>query len=217
MKTDAQLQQDVMAELQWDPCVQAEHIGVEAKDGVVTLAGQVSSYLEKWNAEKATQRVNGARAVVVDIEVVLASLGQRSDADIACSVENALEWTTPLTQDAVRILVEKGWITLSGEVDWQYQREDAASAVRHLVGVTGVSNQIGIKPKVALAAVQQDIEAALARQAHQDAAKIHVHVKGSDVTLSGTVANWNERQAALRAAWNTQGVRAVADQLSWSS
>lgn len=217
MKSDAQLQQDVMEELNWEPCVHAAQIGVEAKDGVVTLAGSVGSYVEKWNAEKAAQRVSGVRAVVVDMEVLLSALGQRSDADIARSVENALEWTTPLTKDVVQVIVENGWITLSGQVDWQYQREDAAAAVRHLVGVTGVSNQIGIKPKAVLAAVKQDIEAALMRRALGDAKKINVQVTGSDVTLSGTVENWSEHQNAMHAAWHTRGVRTVVDQLRWGA
>jgi osmotically-inducible protein OsmY len=214
MKSDNQLQQDVMAELDWEPCVHAAQIGVEVTEGVVTLAGNVGSYLEKWNAEKATLRVNGVRAVVVNVEVALSALGQRTDEDIARSAENALVWTTPLTKDAVQVMVEKGWITLSGEVDWQYQRVDAGAAVRHLIGVTGVSNQIGIANKVTLSEVKQQIEAALTRHARGDARKIEVQVVGSDVTLCGSVENCNEREEAIHAAWNTQGVRRVVDKLT---
>jgi osmotically-inducible protein OsmY len=123
MKTDSQLQQDVSAELQWEPSVQAARIGVEAKDGVVTLSGQVDSYLEKWNAEHAAQRVAGVKAMTTDLTVHITSLSQRTDADIAESVVNVLDWTSSLPEGAIQVKVEGGWITLSGEVEWQFQRQ----------------------------------------------------------------------------------------------
>jgi osmotically-inducible protein OsmY len=214
MKTDAQLQKDVMAELQWEPAVHASQIGVEARDGVVTLAGEVGTFSEKWNAERAAQRVQGVRALAVELKVKLGELGKRSDADIAQSAKNVLSWTGSLPEDAIKVLVEGGWLTLSGKVAWQYQRQDAAEAVRHLVGVTGVSNQIAIQPAVSASLVKSDIEAALKRRATADAATISVSVTDADVTLSGTVHSWNERDLATHAAWSTAGVRRVVDKMN---
>ena len=213
MKSDTQLQQDVMAELTWEPSVHAAQIGVEAKDGVVTLTGQVSSYHEKWNAENAAQLVNGVKALVVNMDVRLPALSQRSDEDIARSVENCLAWMAPEGMDKVTVLVERGQVLLSGEVDWQYQKQDAVDAIRHLRGVTGVVNQVGLKHKVSRLEVKQEIEAALSRRARVDAKKIHVEVNGCDVTLTGTVESWAERQSALHAAWSAPSVANVADRL----
>ena len=213
MKSDTQLQQDVMAELTWEPSVHAAQIGVEVKDGVVTLAGQVNSYPEKWNAETAAQRVSGVKALVVNMEVRLPALMQRSDVDIARSVENTLEWMAPKGKDAVKVMVEHGQVVLTGEVEWQYQKTAAADAIRQLVGVTGVVNQIGLKHQVSRVEVKQEIEAALTRQARADAKKIVVEVKGSDVTLTGFVESWAERQSALHAAWSAPSVMNVTDRL----
>ena len=135
MKTDKQLQTDVIAELSWEPSVHAAEIGVEVKDGVVTLAGHVSSYAEKWNAERAAQRVSGVKALAIEMDVKLPAFGKRNDADIATSATNMLSWATLVPDDAINVLVEKGWITLSGAVDWQYQKQAAADAVRFLIGV----------------------------------------------------------------------------------
>ena len=214
MKTDAQLQQDVMAELKWEPAVHAAQIGVEVKDGVVTLAGEVSSYSEKWNAERAAQRVNGVKALAVAMKVKLSEFGKRTDADIAQSAKNILGWTSSLPADAVKVMVEGGWLTLSGDVGWQYQRQDAADSVRYLSGVIGVSNQIAIKPAVSAAVVKSDIEASLKRRAAADAKTIAVEVKGSDVTLTGTVHSWAERDLATRSAWGSPGVRSVVDHMN---
>jgi len=213
MKTDSQLQQDVMAELKWQPAVHAAQIGVEVKDGVVTLAGEVGSYLEKYEAERAALRVHGVKALAIDMEVKLTALGKRTDADIARSVENALEWMTLPTKNDVKVMVENGWVTLSGEVDWQYQRQAAADGVRNLMGVTGLSNQIGIKPRASSTVLRSDIEAALVRCAKADAQKITVQVQGGDVTLSGNVSSWSERNSAREAAWAAPGVRNVVDQM----
>ena len=161
MKTDSQLQQDVMAELKWEPAVHAEQIGVEVKNGVVTLDGEVSSFMEKWNAERAAQRVHGVKALAVEMKVKLSEFGTRTDTDIAESARNILGWTNSLPADAVKVLVEGGWLTLSGDVEWQYQRQVAADCVRDLTGVIGVSNQIAVKPSVSATVVKSDIEAAL--------------------------------------------------------
>lgn len=217
MKTDSQLQQDVSAELQWEPSVHAARIGVEVKDGVVTLAGQVDSYAEKWNAQHAAQRVAGVKAMTTELKVHLTGLSKRTDADIAEAVENVLEWTSPMPAGAIQVMVEGGWVTLSGDVDWQYQRQAATDSVRTLMGVTGVSDQISIKPSlfsVTATAVKSDIEAALKRSSIADAQTISVAVHGSDVTLSGTIHSWDERDTATNSAWGTPGVRNVVDMMT---
>jgi osmotically-inducible protein OsmY len=213
MKTDAQLKQDVVAELAWEPSVNASQIGVEVKDGVVTLAGHVDSYTEKWHAERAAQRVSGVKALAVEMDVKLPGLSRRTDADIARSAQNALEWTSSLPDTTVKVKVENGWVTLSGTVEWEYQRQSAKSAVRYLLGVVGVSDDIAIKPKTSISAVKSQIEAALKRRARDDAQDIQVEVRDSDVTLSGTVHSWSERELAASSAWSAPGVRRVIDNL----
>ena len=211
MKTDTQLQEDVIAELKWEPSINATQIGVEVKDGVVTLTGHVTSFAEKWNAERAAQRVAGVKALAIEMDVTLPGSSKRNDADIARSAENVLQWTAGLPRDCVKVMVENGWITLSGEVDWGYQRQAAIRAVRYLLGVTGVSDEIAIKAKLPLSAVKSDIEAALMRRAIDDARNISVKVQGGEVTLTGTVHSWSERDLAEHAAWGTPGVRNVVD------
>ena len=213
MKTDTQLQQDVITELGWEPSVNSAQIGVEVKDGIVTLAGHVASYGEKWEAERAAQRVAGVKALAVEMDVTLPGGSVRNDVDIARAARNVLEWSTYWPEDQVKVLVENGWITLSGELDWEYQREAAGRAVRGLMGVTGVSNQIVLKPLDALKPVKTEIEAALKRHIHSDARHIVVDVEGAEVTLSGTVRSWSERDAVRNSAWSTPGVRSVSDSL----
>jgi osmotically-inducible protein OsmY len=213
MKTDSQLQQDVSDELRWEPSVQATHIGVSVKDGVVTLAGRVDSCSEKWGAERAALRVYGVKALATELTVQLPGPSQRSDADIARSVENVLEWNSTVPAGTVKVKVEAGWVTLAGDVDWQYQRTAAIDSVRHLLGVVGVSDQISIEPALAASTVGSDIEAALRRAAIVDATRISVAVHGGDVTLAGTVRNFAEREAATNSAWATPGVRAVVDHM----
>lgn len=214
MKTDSQLQRDVMAELKWEPSVHAEQIGVEAKDGVVTLTGHVSSYLEKFHAEEAAQRVEGVMALAIEMDVKLSQLGMRNDEDIARSAETALEWMGAPASKTVKVIVEKGWVTLSGTVDWQYQRQATENGIRYLVGVTGVSNQVVVKPAVTLAAVKHEIEAALARRSKVDAQKVTVNVHGSAVTLTGAVNSLSERNAARESAWGAPGVMSVDDKMT---
>ena len=216
MKTDSQLQQDVLAELRWEPSVNAAQIGVEVTDGVVTLTGHVANFAGKWDAERAARRVTGVHGMAIDIEVDLPVSDRRNDDDIARAAENVLQWTSYLPKDAVAVLVDHGWITLSGEVDWDYQRQAAVRAVRHLMGVTGVSDQIGLRGGATLLAVRTEIEAALKRRARQDAQQISVDVRGADITLSGAVHSWSERELAMHSAWGTPGVRTVVDQMTIS-
>ena len=214
MKTDAQLKQDIIAELTWEPSVNASQIGVEVKNGTVTLAGHVNSYTEKWQAERAAQRVSGVKGLAVEIDVKLPGLSKRTDADIARSAQNSLEWTSLLPKDSIKVKAENGWITLSGEVEWDYQRQSAKDAVRSLLGVVGVSDEISIKPKASMTAVKSEIEAALKRRAQTDAQQISVDVRGADVTLSGSVHSWSERELAASSAWSTPGVRKVVDNIT---
>ncbi len=213
-KTDLQLQNDVTAELKWEPSLNATQIGVEVKDGIVTLVGHVYSFAEKWEAEAAAQRVSGVKGLAVEMEVTLPGSSVRNDADIARSAENVLQWTTNSPNDAVKVMVEDGWITLTGSVEWDYQRLAAAEAVRHLLGVSGLSDQITLKPKVAGSSVKFEIQAALDRRAKSDAKNISVKVDGGNVTLSGVVNSWNERQLARNSAWGTPGVNNVIDNIT---
>ena len=213
MKTSTELKRDVIAELNWDPSLPSNNIGVEVKDGVVTLSGHVGSFVEKWNAERAVQRVVGVGALAVEIEVNLPGSSKRDDADIARTASNVLAWASYVPQDSIKVMVEGGWITLTGNVEWEYQRNSAADAVRRLMGVTGVSNDINLEPSIAAQVVQSDIEAALKRLAKSESANITVHVDGSTVTLAGTTHSWVERDLASQAAWNAPGVKHVKDKI----
>jgi len=214
MKTDSQLQQDVIAELKWEPSLNSAQIGVEVKDGIVTLAGHVSSFGEKWDAERAVQRVAGVKALAIEMDVTLPGSSKRTDADIARSVENILQWTTYLPKDSVKVMVENGWVTLSGDVEWEFQRQTASGAVRYLLGVKGLSNDIGIKRTASSSTIKSDIEAALKRRANADAKKISVAVRDGDVTLSGSVHSWSERDLARDSAWAAPGVRNVENNIT---
>ena len=214
MKTDGQLQQDVTAELEWESSIDAARIGVEVRNGRVTLSGNVESYSEKSNAEAAAKRVGGVTALASEIEIVLPGPGRRDDVDIAHAAEHVLRSTSALPGHAIEVRVDGGWITLSGEVDREYQRRAAASRVRHLAGVTGVSDRITIKPMASLDRVKADIEAALQRRASSATHDVSVEVHGADVTLRGTVGTWSEREMARNSAWGTVGVRDVVDKMT---
>lgn len=213
MKTDTQIQQGVLAELQWEPSVDAADIGVEVKNGVVTLAGHVNSYAEKVHAQCAAQRVAGVKALAVEMSVKLAGPSKRTDAEIATAAEQALQWTALLPESRIKLMVEKGVITLTGDVDWDYQRKSASSAVRYLKGVVSVDDQILLKPEVVVSAVKAEVEAALQRRAHTDSAAVTVSVNGTAVTLTGKLHSWSERELATSAAWGTPGVYSVVDDI----
>ena len=213
MKTDSQIQSDVIQELKWDPSVTHEHIGVSATSSIVTLSGTVPNYAEKSAAERAAQRVGGVKAVVEKIEVKLPGSFQRTDQDIAKAIVEQFTWAIQVPEDRVKASVENGWVKLSGEVEWEYQRSAAESAVRGLTGVKGITNNIWIKPKVQSSDVKQKIEEALKRAAEREARRINVETRGSRVVLSGEVRSFAELRDAKGAAWNAPGVTEVEDHL----
>lgn len=213
MKSDHQLKQEVMDELAWDPSVNDNEIGVEVKDGIVTLAGHLSSYAEKYAAEHAALRVAGVKGIAVEIDVRLPGTSERSDAEIARTAGLALEWNVLVPKDKVTVMVENGWVTLAGELGQDYQRRAAEGALCNLMGVKGISNQIAITPSVLPQDVKVRIEAALQRRAHIVTQRITVVVDDNQVTLIGPVRSFSERYAALEAAATTSGVVRVIDKM----
>jgi osmotically-inducible protein OsmY len=215
MKSDAQLQQDVIDELKWVPCITTNQIHVSVAKGVVTLKGTVPSYAEKWAAQRAAKRVLRVTRVDDDIQVNPIGLHEAGDAEIAAAVATSLKWHVWVPTD-IRVAVENGWVRLIGEVKWEFQRNAAENGVRYTAGVKGVSNEITIKPAVPPIGVQDAIEKALLRNAEIDASNVKVSADGANVILSGSVRSLVEREKISSVAWNAPGVTAVQDDLKVS-
>lgn len=214
MKTDQQLKKDVIAELEWDPAIDAAHVGVAVKDGVVTLTGHLDTYAEKYAIERAVLRVRSVRGIAVELDVKLDPNHRRSDSEIAAAAESALKWHSLIPSDRIRVQVEKGWVTLLGEVNWDYQRRETEKAVRTLTGVVGVSNAITLKTAAAPVDVAKRIRDAMVRHAENESRQLEVSVEGDTVILRGTVDSWTERATASSAAWSAPGVAKVVNELN---
>jgi osmotically-inducible protein OsmY len=212
--TDKEIQQAVLRELDYEPQVRSTEIGVAVKDGIITLSGNVESYSHRYHAERAAKRVAGVKAIANDLEVHLSTSSERTDEDIARAAVRTLEDRISVPRDRLKVTVRDGRITLEGNVDWQYQKEAAEAAVRHLFGVKGVGNLITIKPRVSLTEIRTKIEAALQRAAALDAQRITVETEGSKVFLRGRVRAWAEREEAEQAAWRAPGVTQVENQIT---
>ena len=213
MRSDSEIERDVCDELKWDPDLNADDIAVSVKNGVVTLAGFVPSYADKFEAEAAAKRVAGVHAVANDLEVRLPAIDERPDPDIARDAVAALKAELPISHDRIKVIVKDGWMTLEGAVEWQYQKTTAENAVRRVKGVKGVTNVIAVKPKVEPSELKRKIMEAFKRNAEVDANRITVEASGSEVILKGTVRSWIEREEAERVAWSAPGITKVEDRI----
>jgi osmotically-inducible protein OsmY len=213
MRSDSDIRRDVEDELRWDPDIDATDIAVNVHNGVVTLAGFVRSFMQKYQAEADAKRVAGVIAVANDLDVRLPGVDERPDPDVARDAIDRIKAELPYTWDRIRVIAKSGWLTLEGEAEWNYQRERAEEAVRRVRGVKGVTNSIQVKPRVAPMEIRRKIEEALRRAAEIDASRVTVETTGSEVILRGTVRSWAERQEAERAAWAAPGVAKVDNRI----
>jgi osmotically-inducible protein OsmY len=213
MRSDSDIERDVKEELEWDPDLDATDIAVSVKKGVVTLTGFVKSYTDKYEAEAAAKRVAGVVGVANDIEVRMPSVDERPDPEIARDAVAAIKSQLPISSEHIKVVVKNGWVTLEGQVEWQYQRNTAENAVRRIKGVKGVTNLVQLKPRAEPSAIKQKILEAFKRNAELDANRIQVETDGSKVILKGTVRSWIEREEAERVAWSAPGVTQVEDRI----
>lgn len=213
MRSNSEIERDIKEELQWNPDLDATNIAVSVKDGIVTLAGFVRSYTEKYEAEQAAKRVLGVRGVANDLEVRMPSVDERPDPDIARDAVAVLQAQLPISSENIQVVVKNGWITLEGSVEWQYQKSTAENAVRRIRGVRGVINNLVVKPHAEPTEIKRKIQEAFKRNAELDANRITVETHGSEVVLKGTVRSWIEREEAERVAWSAPGVTKVVDEI----
>ncbi len=213
MKSDIEIQKDVMEEIKWEPFLEVSEIGVAVKNGIVTLSGMVDKYAKKAAAEKAAKRVVGVKAVAEDIQVGFSPSYLKSDAEIAEAIINALKWHTAVQEDKIKIKVEDGIVKLEGEVEWEYQRTNVKTVVENLIGVRSVINLINVKPKITTVDIKQKISSAFHRSATIESGRIMVEVNGNEVTLVGKVRSFVEKEDAERAAWAAPGVIRVVSKL----
>jgi osmotically-inducible protein OsmY len=217
MKTDLEIQKDVMDEFRWEPLFKASEIGVAVKNGIVTLSGVVDNYVMKRAAEEAAIRVSGVNAVAEDIDVRLSTFGTTTDADLAQAVVNALKWNSSVPDEKFKVKVENKWVTLEGEVEYEFQRRATRNAVENLSGVLGINNKIKLVPKIKATEIKNKINAAFQRSATVDANKITITADGSKVTLSGKVRSFVEKRDAERAAWAAPGVAQLENKIEIDS
>jgi osmotically-inducible protein OsmY len=211
--SDTTLRQTIIDELEWEPSIEAAHVGVAVDKGVVTLSGHVASYAEKLAVEKAVRRIKGVHAIAEELEVRYAGMKQTADDQIAKRVLDILAWQAFVPKDSVKVKVERGWVTLTGQVDWFYQKSEAEKSVRKLSGVAGIVNLIELKTRVEAGDVKKRIQDALKRNAEIEAKNIRVSVTGGKVTLEGKVDAWAERERVERTVWSAPGVIAVDDRI----
>ena len=211
---DSTLRQDIIDELDFEPSIDAASIGVAVEDGVVTLTGHVSTYAQKATAEDAVRRVKGVRGIAEEIEVRPFGTNKTADDEIAKRALQTITWNTVIPDGAIQVKVQDGWVTLTGKVDWQYQKTATTQTIGGLAGVLGVYNKIEVKPHASVSDVKKRIEDALKRNAEVEAKAIRVNVVNGKVTLEGRVNNWAERSATERAAWSAPGVQSVDDRIT---
>lgn len=214
MKNNAELQADVQNAIKWEPLLNAAEVGVTAKDGVVTLTGELDSYAKKIEAENAAKKVIGVKVLIEKMEVKFANSWSKTDAEIAKEVLLAFKSNSSIPNDKVTVTVENGWLTLTGELPWNYQREAAKTALHYLDGVKGLTNNITIKSDSQDSIEQADVKKAIGRSWSVDDTDIEVHVTGKTVTLTGTVTSWYQKEEAGRIAWNTPGIWNVNNELT---
>jgi osmotically-inducible protein OsmY len=213
MKTDSEIQKDVMEELKWEPLLTASEIGVAVKNRVVTLSGTVDSFYKKEEAENAAKRVSGVMAVAEDIEVKPFATAKKNDTEVARMIADTLKWDTVVQDDKIRVKVEDAWVTLEGIVDWEFQKESVKNSIKNIVGIRGISNDIIVKPSITVKDIKQKISLAFHRSATIDANKVEVDIEGSKAVLTGRVRSWSEKNDAEDAVWKAPGITAIENKL----